>query len=78
MKTNKKMIIRKYHMIMASVVLASAMVSCSDLIEEPKNIVTESNFYTNKGEAEAGLTGAMAQAAAAANVGLGEDDIKYN
>lgn len=52
--------------------------SCSDLMENPKALVSEVNFYNNKGEAEAGLIGAMSQAYAAADVGLGPDDVKYN
>jgi hypothetical protein len=78
MKNNIKLIMRKYNVIMVSVVLTCCMASCSDLLEHPKDMVGETNFYTSKGEAEAGLIGAMAQAYAAADVGLGPDDIKYS
>ena len=65
---------RKYNVIIVAVVLVCLFASCSDLLEQPKNVVTEVNFYSSKGEAEAGLTGAMAQASAAANVNLRDNE----
>lgn len=69
---------RKYNDIIVTAVIVCLFASCSDLLEDPKNVVTEVNFYSSKGEAEAGLIGAMAQASAAADVNLGMDDISYN
>jgi len=76
MKNNIKLIIREYKVIMISVLLACCMASCSDLLEKPLGIVGEVNFYTNKGEAESGLIGAMSQMPS--DVGLGPDDIHKN
>ena len=78
MKKNITYNMRKYNVIIVAVVLVCLFASCSDLLEQPKNVVTEVNFYSSKGEAEAGLIGAMAQASAAAIVNLGLDDVSYN
>ncbi len=78
MKRNIKFIIHKSNVIMIAGVFAFSAMSCSDLMENPKALVSEVNFYNTKGEAEAGLVGAMSQASAAADVTLGPDDVRFN
>ncbi len=78
MKNNIKFIIQETNTIIILGALTFFAMSCSDLMEKPKALVSEVNFYNNKSEAEAGLIGAMSQAYAAADVGLGPDDVKYN
>lgn len=77
MKNNIKHILQRYSIRMMPLIAFCFMVSCeTSLVENPLGIVGEVNFYTNKGEAESGLIGAMSQMNI--DVALGPDDIKKN
>jgi starch-binding outer membrane protein, SusD/RagB family len=77
MKNNIKFILQRYSIRMLPLIAACCLASCeTSLVENPLGIVGEVNFYTNKGEAESGLIGAMSQMNV--DVALGPDDIKKN
>ncbi len=77
MKKYIKLIRKKYSIKMLLVFASCILASCeTSLVENPLGIVGEVNYYTNKGEAESGLIGAMSQMNV--DVALGPDDIKKN